>query len=287
MTTWLITGCSSGLGRYLAQAVLQAGFNAVVTARNPAKVQDIVEAYPETALAAALDVTDQETIEDVVRQAEARFGSIDVLINNAGYGYRAAVEEGEDNQVTDLFATNFFGAVSMIKAVLPGMRARRSGTIVNITSIAARLAMPGSAYYSATKFALEGLSDALRKEVEPLGIRVLIVEPGAFRTDFAGRSLHGSATVISDYDATVGPRRKDNDKTGGTQPGDPVRAAKVLIDVIGEKKLPVRLLLGSDAVQVVGTEVEAQLKEIRDWTSVSVRTDFPEAGDTPSKDRPT
>lgn len=275
MTTWLITGCSSGLGRNLAHAVLEAGFNAVVTARNPASVQDIVAAHPKSALAAALDVTDKHAVERVVRLAEERFGGIDVLINNAGHGYRAAVEEGEDSQVAELFATNFFGAVSMIKAVLPGMRARRSGVIVNISSIAARLAMPGSAYYSATKFALEGLSDALRREVEPLGIKVLIVEPGAFRTDFAGRSLQGAATAIADYDESVGPRRKENDKTDGTQPGDPARAAHVLIEVIGGKRLPVRLLLGRDAVQIVGAEITSQLREIEEWTSVSVRTDFP------------
>lgn len=275
MTTWLITGCSTGLGRNLAQAVLEAGFNAVVTARNPETVQNIVAAYPETALAAALDVTDKSAVARVVAQAEERFGSIDVLVNNAGYGYRAAVEEGEDQQIADLFATNFFGALSMIKAVLPGMRARHTGTIVNITSIAAQLAMPGSAYYSATKFALEGLSDALRRECDPLGIRVLIVEPGAFRTDFAGRSLQGVATEIGDYKETAGPRRKENDKTDGTQPGDPARAAQILIEVIGGEKLPVRLLLGSDAVQIVSTEVAAHLEEIKEWTHVSIRTDFP------------
>lgn len=275
MTTWLITGCSTGLGRNLAQAVLEAGFNAVVTARNPETVQNIVAAYPETALAAALDVTDKSAVARVVAQAEERFGSIEVLVNNAGYGYRAAVEEGEDQQIADLFATNFFGALSMIKAVLPGMRARHTGTIVNITSIAAQLAMPGSAYYSATKFALEGLSDALRRECEPLGIRVLIVEPGAFRTDFAGRSLQGVATEIGDYKETAGPRRKENDKTDGTQPGDPARAAQILIEVIGGEKLPVRLLLGSDAVQIVSTEVAAHLEEIKEWTHVSIRTDFP------------
>lgn len=282
MTTWLITGCSTGLGRNLARAVLEAGFNAVVTARNPATVQDIVAAYPQTALAAALDVTDKAAVESVVRLAETRFGGIDVLVNNAGYGYRAAVEEGEDQQVADLFATNVFGAVSMIKAVLPGMRARRSGTIVNVTSIAARLAAPGSGYYSATKFALEGLSDALRKEVGSLGIRVLIVEPGAFRTDFAGRSLHGTGAEIADYAGSAGPRRKENDRTSGTEPGDPVRAAQVLVEVIGGEALPVRLLLGSDAVRIVTTEVEAQLKEIGEWSGVSARTDFPGAVQSPA-----
>lgn len=282
MQTWLITGCSSGLGGNLAQAVLDAGFNAVVTARNPATVQDIVAAYPQTALAAALDVSDKDAIGRVVRLAEERFGGIDVLVNNAGHGYRAAVEEGEDDQVAELFASNFFGAVAMIKAVLPGMRARRSGTIVNVTSIAARLAAPGSGYYSATKFALEGLSDGLRREVEPLGIGVLIVEPGAFRTDFAGRSLHGAATEITDYAGTAGLRRKENDKTSGTEPGDPARAARVLLEVIGSQHLPVRLLLGSDAVRIVTAEIEAQRKEIGDWADVSARTDFPGAGQSPA-----
>lgn len=274
MATWFITGCSSGLGRQLAVTALAAGFNVVVTARNPATLQDVAASYPEKALVASLDVTNEMMIKQVVQQAEQRFGSIDVLINNAGYGYRAAVEEGDSNQVANLFATNFFGAVSMIKAVLPGMRARHCGTIVNITSIGARLAMPGSGYYSATKFALEGLSDALRKEVDPLGIRVLIVEPGAFRTDFAGRSLVGSKTMISDYDETVGPRRKTQDKTDGTQPGDPARAAKVLLNVIGETKLPVRLLLGTDAVQIVGKELAHQVQEIKTWESMSGQTDF-------------
>jgi NAD(P)-dependent dehydrogenase (short-subunit alcohol dehydrogenase family) len=275
MTNWLISGCSTGLGRNLALAVLEAGFNVVVTARDPAKVLDIVSAYPKTAMPAALDVTDPTSIANTVRFAQQKFGSIDVLVNNAGYGYRAAVEEADGKDVDALFATNFFGAVSMIKAVLPGMRSRRSGAIVNISSIAARRAMPGSAYYSATKFALEGLSEALRREVAPLGIKVLIVEPGAFRTDFSGRSLQGAKTVIADYEPTVGPRRKQNDKTGGTQPGDPARAARTIIDVIGGPNPPARLLLGSDAVRIVGEEVEAQRNEIEAWKELSAGTDFP------------
>jgi NAD(P)-dependent dehydrogenase (short-subunit alcohol dehydrogenase family) len=275
MTTWLITGCSSGLGRSLAQAVLETGFNAVITARNPATVQDVVAAYPETALVAALDVTDKHAVESVVRLAEARFGSIDVLVNNAGHGYRAAVEEGDDQEVAALFAANFFGTVAMIKAVLPGMRARRSGTILNVSSIAGRLAAPGSGYYAATKFAVEGMSDALRKEVAPLGIRVTIIEPGAFRTDFAGRSLQQAKANIADYAPTAGPRRKENDKTHGTQPGDPARAAQALIKLVEGSPLPARLLLGSDAVQIVTAEIDTQRKEIQDWKELSASTDFP------------
>lgn len=275
MTTWLITGCSSGLGRNLAQAVLQAGFNAVVTARNPQSVQALVADYPDTAVAAALDVTDSTQIDAVLETARHRFGAIDVLINNAGHGYRAAVEEGNEQEVDALFAANFFGAVALTKAVLPGMRARRAGAIVNVSSIAGRLAAPGSGYYSATKFAIEGLSDALRKEVGPLGIKVMVVDPGAFRTDFAGRSLQQTKANIADYAATAGPRRKENDHTHGTQPGDPARAALAIIKAVTGERHPFRLLLGSDAIQIVTNELEAQLREIADWQVLSTSTDFP------------
>jgi NAD(P)-dependent dehydrogenase (short-subunit alcohol dehydrogenase family) len=227
MSTWLITGCSTGLGRHLAQAVLAHGHNAIVTARDAAKVHDLVEAYPDTGLALALDVTDQAQVEDVVGQAEKRFGGVDVLVNNAGYGYRAAIEEGEEPEVATLFATNFFGPVAMIKSVLPGMRARRHGAIVNISSIGARICPPGSGYYAASKSALEAMSASLRKEVGPLGITVTAVEPGGFRTDFAGRSLQQSREAIADYADTAGRRRKENDTgTHGTQPGDPARGPR-------------------------------------------------------------
>lgn len=275
MTTWLITGCSTGLGKSLAKAALEAGYNTVATARDVRSVQDLVSAHPDTALAVALDVTNKAQVESAVRRTEERFGSVDVLVNNAGYGYRAAVEEGDEKEVADLFATNFFGMVSMIKGVLPGMRARRSGTILNVSSIAGRLAAPGSGYYSATKFAVEGMSDALRKEVAPLGIRVTILEPGAFRTDFAGRSLHQARTNIADYASTAGPRRKENDKTHGTQPGDPERAAQAIIKLVADSTVPARLLLGSDAVKIVGGELDTQRREIDAWKDISISTDFP------------
>lgn len=275
MTTWLITGCSTGLGRSLAEAVLKAGHNAVITARDPQTLQDLASAYPDSAAPTALDVRDSGQVENAVKLAKHRFGGIDVLVNNAGYGYRAAVEEGDEQEVADLFATNFFGTVALIKAVLPGMRARRSGTILNVSSIAGRLAAPGSGYYSATKFAVEGMSDALRKEVEPLGIRVAIIEPGAFRTDFAGRSLHQAKANIADYTSTAGPRRKENDETHGTQPGDPERAALALIKLVESSTLPPRLLLGSDAVKIVSAEIDAQRREIEDWKDLSTSTDLP------------
>jgi len=176
MATWLITGCSSGLGRDLAQAVLERGHNAVITARHPDSLKELVEAYPDNALAQALDVRNRDQIAQAVQAAERRFGSIDVLVNNAGYGYRAAIEEGEEADVTALFATNVFGPVSVIKAALPGMRKRRSGIIVNVSSVAPRIASPGSGYYSATKLALEGISATLRKEIAPLGLKVMVVQ---------------------------------------------------------------------------------------------------------------
>ena len=278
MPTWLITGCSTGLGRDLARAALARGFDVVVTARDASKVEDIVAGHRRSAIALPLDVTDKGQIEAAVAEAERRFGSIDVLVNNAGYGYGAAVEEADDADVRALFETNFFGAVATTKAVLPGMRRRRSGTIVNVSSIAGRLAAPGSGYYSATKFAVGGLSDALRKEVGPLGIKVILVEPGAFQTDFAGRSLRQSVDRIVDYDDTAGRRRKENDMTHGRQPGDPARAAQAIIDAVGHAEAPARFLLGSDAVKIVGGELDAQRAELDRWRDASVATDFPADG---------
>jgi NAD(P)-dependent dehydrogenase (short-subunit alcohol dehydrogenase family) len=272
--TWLITGCSSGLGRAFAQEVLKQGYNAIITSRKADKIQDLADQYPETALALSLDITDSEQITSVIMQAESRFGGIDVLLNNAGYGYRAAVEEGDDVEVRDLFATIFFGTVSMIKSILPGMRNRRSGTIFNVSSIVGRFSSPGSGYYSAAKYALEGLSDTLSKEVNPLGIRVIIIDPGAFRTDFAGRSLKGAKKVIADYESTVGPRRKENDKSSGTQPGDPQKAARVIIELAESEEVPLRILLGTDAVNIISKELEAQQRELEKWKSISIRTDF-------------
>ncbi|MFP2874124.1 oxidoreductase [Acetobacter tropicalis] len=273
MTTWLITGCSSGLGKDLAQDVLRRGHNAVITARHPDSLKDLVKAYPGKALPQALDVTNRDQITTAVHAAETQFGGIDVLVNNAGYGYRAAIEEGDEADVAALFATNVFGPVSVMKAVLPGMRKRRAGTIVNISSVAPRIASPGSGYYSASKLALEGISATLRKEVTPLGIKVMVVQPGAFRTNFAGRSLHGSETVIADYDSTVGPRRKAVDKTSGKELGDPIKAAHVLVDVITGQKLPDNLLLGSDAVTWATNAIKAEIQEIEKWKAVSTSTD--------------
>jgi NAD(P)-dependent dehydrogenase (short-subunit alcohol dehydrogenase family) len=274
MTTWLITGCSTGLGRALAEAVLAHGDNAVVTARDTATIADIVDANSEHALAYSLDVTDPVQTRAAVDAAVERFGGVDVLVNNAGYGYRAAVEEGDPKDVERLFATNFFGAVDLIKLVLPGMRTRRHGAIVNISSIGARISPPGSGYYAAVKAALEGMTASLRKEVAPLGITAMAVEPGGFRTDFAGRSLAGASVSIADYDETAGPRRKENDRVHGTQPGDPAKAAEAIIRAVSSPDAPGLLLLGNDAVSGFEQVLDAQRAELEKWRSLSESTDL-------------
>jgi NAD(P)-dependent dehydrogenase (short-subunit alcohol dehydrogenase family) len=245
----------------------------VVTARDVAKVQDLADAHPSTALALALDVTDDDQVTSAVRAAEDRFGSVDVLVNNAGYGYRAAVEEGEDDAVRQLFDTHVHGTVRTIKAVLPGMRARRAGTIVNLSSIGARISPAGSGYYAAAKAAVEALTLSLRKEVAPLGLTAMVVEPGAFRTDFAGRSLTQAAEPIDDYAETAGRRRKEHDTVHGTQPGDPAKAAAVLLDAVESGDAPYMLLLGNDASDGFRSALDALREEVDAWQDVSRSTD--------------
>jgi NAD(P)-dependent dehydrogenase (short-subunit alcohol dehydrogenase family) len=275
MPAWFITGCSTGLGRALAQAVLDRGYDAVITARDPAAVRDLAAAHPGTALALPLDVTDAAQVADAAARAQERFGGVSVLVNNAGYGYRAAVEEGDDAEVRQLFETHVFGAVALIKAVLPGMRARHDGAIINVSSIGARTAQPGSGYYAAVKSALEGLSASLRKEAGPLGISVMVVEPGGFRTDFAGRSLQQSAQSIADYAETAGKRRKENQSRHGTQPGDPAKAAEAIITAIEGPEPPAMLVLGQDALDSSRRVLDAQRAELEAWAQVSASTGFP------------
>ena len=241
---WFITGSSTGFGRVLAEILLKRGERVAVTARNPDQIQDLVAGYKDTGLALPLDVTESQQIAAAVADAEKFFGRIDVLVNNAGYGYLAAVEEGEENEARAMFETNFFGLVAVTKAVLPGMRARRTGHIVNISSIGGLVANPSTGYYAATKFAVEGLSEALAKEVEPLGIRVTAIEPGPFRTDWAGRSLKVARTAIPDYIGTAGARSHQIAERSGKQPGDPVRAAEAIITVVEADQPPRNLFLG-------------------------------------------
>ena len=274
MTTWLITGCSSGIGRGIAKAVLKHGDNAIVTARNISTVADIVENYPDTAIAVPLDITNIESIADAVKAAADNFGGVDVLVNNAGYGYRSSIEEGEEESVNLLFDTNFFGPIELIKQVLPYMRAQKKGAIINISSIAAARSGVGSGYYAASKAALELMTDGLMKEVAPLGIKVMTVEPGAFRTKFYDTSLKGTQKQIEDYADTAWKTRKENIVDNQDQPGDPDKAGEVIYETMKKENLPKRLLLGSDAVKIVSAEMKERLQEIEDWSDVSKQTDY-------------
>lgn len=275
MKTWLITGCSSGIGAGIAKAVLKSGDRAVVTARNADKVRQIVDQYPDRALALSLDVTDNASIQNAVKEAEKRFGVIDVLVNNAGYGYRSAVEEGETDAVNMLFQTNLFGPVELIKAVLPGMRSQKSGAILNVTSIAAARSAIGSGYYAASKAALELLTNGLMKELEPLGIKVMVVQPGAFRTRFYdSESLQGTKSAIGDYEATVGKSRPGNFENNHQQAGDPDKAGEVIVNVVNSGEYPEILTLGKAAVTAVKSTLEAKIAELDKWAEVSARADY-------------
>lgn len=270
---WFITGCSTGFGRELATHVLERGYRTVVTARNPADV-DVLAAKGE-ALVLTLDVTDQAQIDAAIRAAEERFGRIDVLVNNAGIGYFAAVEESEEDQVRRMFEINVFGLGRMIRAVLPGMRARRKGFIVNLSSIAGLRSFPSLGYYSATKHAVEGLSEALWQEVEPLGIGVMLVEPSGFRTDWAGRSANESRKQLPDYRATAGEWRQQVRASSGRQPGDPARAVAAIVKAVESRTPPHRLLLGADACTAATGKLEDLRREFSAWEEVSRGADFP------------
>ncbi len=276
---WLITGCSTGFGRELARLVLAHGWRAVVTARDADKVTDLVQGHENRALALALDVDRREQVESVVRQAEAKFGAVDVLVNNAGYGYLAAIEEGEDREVRAMFETNVFGLIAATQAVLPGMRLRRRGHIVNISSIGGLVSFAATGFYHATKYAVEGLSESLALEVAPLGIKVTIVEPGPFRTDWAGRSIKQSATRIGDYDQTAGERRRQTETRSGNQPGDPVRGAEAIIAAVRSAEPPLRLVLGKPALGLARTKLETLKKDFDGWEKTTLGADYPEFQD--------
>lgn len=272
---WLITGCSTGFGRELAKLVLARGWRAVVTARNPEQVADIVEGHEDRALVRALDVTDGEQVKRVVSDALERFGRIDALVNNAGYGYLAAIEEGDDAEVRAMFETNVFGLVDAIKAVLPAMRAQGSGLIVNVSSIGGLTSFAATGYYHGTKYAVEGISESLALEVKPLGIDVLIVEPGPFRTNWAGPSIKQSATTIDAYDATAGERRRQTAARSGNQAGDPVRAAQAIIDAALADTPPLRLVLGKVALDLAHKKLDFMRGDFDTWEATSLGADFP------------
>ncbi len=272
---WFITGCSTGFGRALARAVLERGWRAVVTARDPRRVADVVAGHEDRALALALDVTDPAQITDAVQAATDAFGRVDVLVNNAGYGYLAAVEEGEDREIRALFDTNVFGLIDVTRAVLPGMRARRGGHVVNISSIGGLAAFGATGYYHATKFAVEGISESLAAEVAPLGIRVTIVEPAGFRTNWSGPSMKQSAVRIDDYAETAGARRESTLATYGNQPGDPDRAATAIIDAVSAENPPLRLLLGRSAYDIATARLTTLGATFDSWRAVTLGADYP------------
>lgn len=273
---WFITGCSSGFGHELARLVLARGWRAVVTARDKARVTDLARSAATRALALDLDITDAAQIAAAVKAAEAYFGGIDVLVNNAGYGYQASVEEGEDAEIRAQFEANVFGLFAMTRAVLPGMRAQRRGHVLNITSVAGFIGFPGSGYYAASKHAVEGWSDALAAEGKPLGIKVTCIEPGPFRTDWAGRSLRQTQNRIADYADTAGVRLKGTAQGSGSQAGDPVRAAEAMIQITESENPPRHLVLGAWGVDAVANKLKTTLAEVEAWRETGSATDFPQ-----------
>jgi NAD(P)-dependent dehydrogenase (short-subunit alcohol dehydrogenase family) len=268
--TWLITGCSTGFGRAIARHVIELGHNVVVTARNPDQVEDLGVAQADRTLVLKLDVTN-------VAAAERRFYGIDVLVSNAGVGYFGAFEESDLEAVRTMFEINFWGLANMSRAVLPGMRRRRSGTIVNISSIGGLRARPSLSFYAATKFGVEALSESLSAEVAPLGIKVLLVEPGPFRTDWAGRSAGEAVQLIDDYADTAGAMRRTLQGNSGQQPGDPDRAARAIVTAVNAAEPPLRLLLGKVALAGARTKLDELRRDFDTWAEVTEGADFPAA----------
>ena len=270
---WLITGCSTGFGLELAKQAIEHGYRTVITARDPLKLQGY--GFSDNVLVLKLDVTQPDQVAAVIEASIARFGHIDVLVNNAGIGYFAAVEESEEDEVRKMFDVNVFGTGRMIWAVLPGMRKRRSGCIVNLSSLAGLRGFPAMGYYSATKFAIEGLSAAMRQEVEPLGVHVMVVEPSGFRTDWAGRSANESKHCIDDYMATAGNARAVVRAASGKQPGDPVRAAKAIVAAVASGNPPHHLLLGNDAFDGAMARLNHLREDFAAGEAVARAADFP------------
>ena len=272
--TFLITGVSSGLGKAFAEAALDAGHVVIGTVRHSVAAAEFAAIAPARAHALVLDVADFDAVGPVVADAEGRFGAVDILVNNAGYGHEGVLEESSLDDLRRQFDANVFGAVAMIKAVLPGMRTRRRGHIVNVTSMGGFITMPGISYYCGSKFALEGISEALGKEVSPFGVHVTALAPGQFRTDWAGRSMDRTPRSISDYDAVMDPIRAAREAKSGNQPGDPAKAAQALLEIVASDSPPVRLFLGEDALAVVDQKLVAMRAEIDAWEPLSRSTGF-------------
>jgi len=272
--TFLITGVSSGLGRAFAEGALAAGHRVMGTVRR----EDDAEAFATLAAGRAhpliLDVTDFAAVPNAVAEAERQVGPVEVLVNNAGYGHEGALEESSMDDLQRQFAANVYGPVAMMKAVLPGMRERRRGQIINVTSMGGFITMPGISFYCGSKFALEGISDALGKEVADFGIRVTALAPGQFRTDWAGRSMDRTPRSISDYDTVMDPIRAARQAKSGNQSGDPAKAAQALLAIVDAENPPVRLFLGEDALGVVNQKLGAMKAEIATWDALSRSTSF-------------
>jgi NADP-dependent 3-hydroxy acid dehydrogenase YdfG len=272
---WMITGCSTGFGRELARHTLELGYPTVVTARNTEQIKDLAVGHESNALGLKLDVTDPPQVAEAVKEAESRFGRIDVLVNNAGIGYFGSFEESDLGEVQRMFDINVWGLTRMTRAVLPGMRQRRAGTIVNISSMGGLAAFPALSFYNATKFAVEAISESLSQELAPLEIKVLLVEPGPFRTDWAGRSANEAKETIADYHGTAGARRDIMRGYSGKQPGDPVRAAAAIVQAVEAAEPPLRLLLGKLALAGARKKIEALRKDFDQWAAVTEGADFP------------
>jgi len=273
---WFITGSSSGFGRLLAEYLCSLGATVIATARKVEKLSELTLRYPDNVIALRLDVTNAESIEAAVKDALARAGHIDVLVNNAGYGVTGAIEEVSEAEYMPMFETNVFGLVRLTQALLPQFRARRSGHIVNLSSIAGLIASPGWGFYAATKHAVEALSEALAGEMEPLGVHVTVVEPGPFRTDFLGRSGVEAKQIISDYMETAGTARTYFQTQSGKQAGDPQRAVEAIVAAVESPQPPKHLLLGKSGLKRWRTKLTQWGEELDAWEETTVGADFPE-----------
>lgn len=275
---WFVTGCSTGFGRELTKQLLEKNYKVAVTARDAGKIHDLIEIKPENALALTLDVTDGTQIANAVEQAQKHFGKIDVLVNNAGFGYFAAIEESEESEVRRMFEVNFWGLAETTQKILPLMREQKSGFIVNISSIGGFVGNPGVGYYNATKFAVNGFSEALSKELAPLGIKVILVQPSGFRTDWAGRSANDSEIKIADYAETAEKNKQTIRGYSGNQAGDPVRGVKAIIAAVESENPPFNLFLGRAALRGARTKIESLTNEINAWAETAENADFPLEG---------
>ncbi len=273
---WFITGASTGLGRSLTEVLLKEGYPVAATARNPSVLESVKEKFGNQIITPMLDVTKPQEIQEAIDEVIRHFGRIDVVVNNAGYGLIGAIEEVSHSEIRDQFETNFFGVLQVIRAVLPHLRRNQSGHFLTISSIAGFRGNAGSGLYNATKFALEGLSEALSKEVAHLGIKVTIVEPGPFRTDFGGRSIHVTSTVINDYMASAGQMREYYKTVHGHQAGDPEKAAKAMIRAVESNSPPLRLPLGQITLDGMRNKIAQVQKDLADWEAVAIHSSFTE-----------